>query len=631
MYYFKSLRLALIVLAVSCLFAGCSNSDQFSPIDPGMPLSDSITGGCRDAVAVYDAVIDPLAQTFAITYNERSMAGHFPLTQVYPTVLRVTGFGFTPNFWADIQLVHPMPGSGIDAFDPRVIAIFPANPGVCFNYPVLDVTANNAILLEPDGYTRLFDDLGGSIPGNANPFKAYFKDEPYRQWASSGVYQETQNWDMNIDGFGGPMTFKLVVDVSTNYPGSPTPLTDNAPEPVAMSIDVTSDLTPLGGEAVIDVVVHDWQDVSGIGGVLIEAPDLFNGTNELQYVDSPDLYEYQFSGSISNEMGVAGGDYNALIASWDVLTGIYLYDEITLSVVSFNPSIIKTVTLPAFAHSVAVKDGYAFVAQYRNGQNYGVKVIDVDPPEEAIIKATGSSSTYGTDIYIQGDFAYIANGSDGIIKYDINPPESIESICTHYPEPRGSMTGVHAVDQFIFASNAETGLHILDSSYPTHMYILKVLPTPGESRDIYVSGGYAYIADGEPGLQIVDIAPRESAHIVNTIDTPGYAEDVFVADGFAYVADNDSGLIIIDVDPIASAHIVGEVDTFSAVKVKVVGKYAFVADFTGGMRIIDVYPPEEAFIVATIETTSETCDVYVDGKYAYIADWENGLQIVELW
>ncbi|MFH1513958.1 MAG: hypothetical protein ABIG42_00710, partial [bacterium] len=77
----------------------------------------------------------------------------------------------------------------------------------------------------------------------------------------------------------------------------------------------------------------------------------------------------------------------------------------------------------------------------------------------------------------------------------------------------------------------------------------------------------------------------------------------------------------------------GEVDTFSAVKVKVVGKFAFVADFTGGMRIIDVYPPEEAFIVATVETTSETCDVDIDavGGYAYLADWANGLQIIKLW
>ncbi|MFH1515502.1 MAG: hypothetical protein ABIG42_08585, partial [bacterium] len=416
MKFTKSLLFALMSLSLLCMFTACSNTfgDGLTPIDPGIPLSDlqgNITGGGRNAVASYDAVIDPVAQTFTITYNERTLAGHFPLTQVYPGVLRVTGYGFTPNFWADIQLVHPLPGSGIDAFDPRVIAIFPANPDVSFNYPVLDVTANNAILLEPDGYTRLFDVLGGGIPGNANPFKAYFKNEPYRQWSSYGVYQETQNWDMNIDGFGGPMSFKLIVDVSTNYPNSPTPLIDNAPEPVEMSINVTSDLTPLGGVAVVDVVVHDWQGVSGIGGVLIEAPDLFVGTHELQYVDTPELYEYHFSGSISNELGVvAGGDYNALIATWDNSTGIYLYDEIILSVAPFNPSLIKTVATPAFAHSVAVKDGYAFVAQYRNGTNEGIKVIDVDPPEEALIKATTSGSTYGNDIFIHGAFAYVADG-----------------------------------------------------------------------------------------------------------------------------------------------------------------------------------------------------------------------------
>ena len=324
--------------------ASCSGSSKNqSPLEPSnqipdLPLSfgtDDASG--RSVLAIYDAVIDPVAKTFTITPATRESTYHLPLSQYFQNVLQIVGYGFTPNFWADIKLTHPYPGSGIDGFDPRVIAILPANPGVSFNYPTLGITGNNSVILEPDGYTKLFDWLGGSIAGNTNPFKAYFKDQPYRCWSSTDATTEIQRWQMDITGFGGPIRFKLVVDVSTNYPNLSLPVVDNAPEPAKINAFVGHGLTPDGGSADITVTLLDWQGQSGIGGVKVEAPDLFNNTVSFAYsAAGPNPNEYVYTGTIANEKLAPAGEYKYLVATWDQVTSIYKYNEFTVTLADGN-------------------------------------------------------------------------------------------------------------------------------------------------------------------------------------------------------------------------------------------------------------------------------------------------------
>ena len=344
MKLFKNLPIILLVVACTVVSIACSNgkspvgisTDGISGISSDLPESSIIPPENRAVIAVYDATIDPDAGTFTITPGVREGAYHLPLSNYFQNVLQIVGYGFTPNFWADIKLTHPYPGSGIDGFDPRVIAILPANPGVSFNYPTLGVNGNNSIIIEPDGYTKFFDSLGGSIPGNTNPFKAYYKDQPYRCWSSTGATQETQRWQMDITGFGGPLAFKLVLDVSTKYPNPSTPVVDNAPEPVRIKAFIGHGLTPDGGSADITVNLLDWQWQSTIGGVLIEAPDLFTGTISLSYsAPGPNSNEFVYKGIITNSLLAPDGEYKMLVSTWDQATGINMYNEFTVNV-SYN-------------------------------------------------------------------------------------------------------------------------------------------------------------------------------------------------------------------------------------------------------------------------------------------------------
>ena len=652
--------------------------EPISPEPAGLPdflTIDSFESASNLALlAVYDAAINPIAKTFTVTPSQRAPDYHFPLTQLYPNVLQIVGYGWTPNFWADIKLTHPFPGSGIDAFDPRVIAILPANPGVSFNYPIFNCIGNNSVVVEPDGYTKLFDNLGGSIPGNTNPFKAYFKDQPYRIWSSTGVTSETQRWNLNLAGFGGPMQFKLVVDVSTNYSNPSQPIVDNAPEPVETSTTISTGLTPDGGTAFVEVTLLDWQGASNTE-CKVECPPLFNSAIQLFYSHSgPNPNEYIFSGTISNALLAPEGEYDVLITAWDTPTDIHIFDEAIALVdddIAFNPIDVTAPWLNFSPYDVFVEGNYAYIAggingfhifdiskpleptwinrveitnettdvYVSNGYAYVINttgyssgdilyIIDIDPPESAAIVSL-VRLYIANGVFVSGGYAYIAD-FDGLLIIDIDPVESAYIVRT-IAGPITSALGVYVTSGYAYVIDFDNKFHIVDVDPVESAQVVKTVVTDAYGYDVCVSDGYAYLVMGYYGVRVIDVEPYDEAHMIKTIETPEQALDVKVSDGNAYVANAEAGLVILDINPPESTSILKIVDTPGYIKaVSISGEYAYVANLYAGLQIIDITPPETSFLAKSIDTAGYPTDIHVSDDYAYVTNRYVGLHIFNI-
>jgi hypothetical protein len=682
--------LSILILVLACAFVSFACSNDKSPVNPStddafgitndLPESSNVDVHSRSLLAAYDAVIDPVAKTFTVTPINRSAQYHFPLSQLYPNVLQITGYGWTPNFWADIKLVHPLPDSGIDGFDPRVIAILPANPGVSFNYPTFNVTANNSVVLEPDGYTKLFDGLGGIIPGNTNPFKAYFKDQPNRIWSSTGTTEETQRWQMDIAGFGGPLVYQLVVDVSTNYPDPPQPVIDNALEPVPLSFEISEGLTTSGGEATVTATFLDWQGPSEIK-CKVESLDLFDGAVQLFYSEpGPNPNEYVFKGTISNDLGAGHGNYDVLLATWDINVGHHIFLETTVSVdrdfdlrdvtpgwlhftpnsvfvdgnyayatggsftvsgVSglhifditnpINPVWVNKIITPHNAKDVYVSDGYAYVADGWGG----LQIIDIDPVDSAsIVHNVGNAiDGYSQGVFVSGDYAYVADDEAGFMIINITEPEA--AYIVGYPGDMGYYESVFVSGDYAFLTTArwDGGVSVYDIDPPEDAHFVKNIPTPGHAVGVDGKENLLYVAD-EDSVLIIDPV---SSEIIRDIDTPGSPDnDVFISGEFAYVAGGDGGLHIIDITEPEMAEIIRTVDTFfEAQHIHVLSGYAYATDSKRGLQVIDVEPPESAYLEKTFGTLSQAKDIYVSENHAYVVsshfeDWAGELQIIDV-
>ena len=583
MKYLSLLEIILISFCLLFALSACSkHAESQNPLSPAIenlpPVNDST--GNRQIISAYNVTINPESGILNIEPEARQAGYHLPLTSYYPNCLKITGYGSNPSFWVDIKLAHPYPGSGVNAFDPRVIAIVPANVSHYFNYPGLGVLGNPDIVQDPDGYTKLFDNLGGSIAGNTNPFKAYFKNQPNRIWSSTGVTQETQRWYMNLSGFGGTVNYKLIVDVSTNYPNQSQPIIHNAQEPVQMAAVIGQGLTSKGGSAEIKVTLLDWQGKNNIGAK-VESPSLFSGTVDLSYAGAgSNPNEFVFRGYISNAKLAPEGQYKLLVGACDTVSGVYIYSEFKATVeddISFNPSDITPPWLSINPSAVALVGNYLYVGT--NNNDGGLHIFDVSNPLNPKWVMKVDIPNVVLDIYVQGGYAYVT--SDMLYVLDISIPQA--------PYIRKSISGTYIPD------------------------------------GIYVENGYAYIADDMNGLTIFDIDPIDSAYKVKSIDTPGTAMGVSVRNGYAYIADYSGGLQIIDIN---AGTVIKSLNTgVRCESVAVSGNYAYVTDAVNGLSIVNITTPESAFIVKTI--SGKARDVFLSGNYAYTVS-VNGLNIVNI-
>lgn len=184
---------------------------------------------------------------------------------------------------------------------------------------------------------------------------------------------------------------------------------------------------------------------------------------------------------------------------------------------------------------------------------------------------------------------------------------------------------------YAYVADGEEGLRIINVENPAFPYSAGHFNTSGFAQGVFVSGSYAYVADGQNGLQIVDISIPSSPDSAGRFDTPGFAEDVFVSGNFAYLADGGEGLQIIDITDPNNPDSAARFSDGSSVKgVFVSGAYAYLAT-ADKLQILDVSDPTNPGIAGFHYMPFYKGNrIYVEGDYAYIAALGDGLHIFNI-
>jgi hypothetical protein len=295
------------------------------------------------------------------------------------------------------------------------------------------------------------------------------------------------------------------------------------------------------------------------------------------YADIPDI------SSVEPALGGSGSELDIVISGSNFESGakVALYGG--------GPFVKGTASTPSLARNVFISGNFAYVA----ASGSGLQVFNISDPENASIVATSTLVGFANDVFVSGGYAYVA-----------------------------AKTGLQVVNIKSVVSNPSEVLELdVVGSYDTSF--------PAEG--IYISGNYAYVGNGFPGLLIINITDPTDPVKEDTYNTPGTASGVSVAGDYAYVADRGSGLQILDVSNPADVQYKGSYGTpGSAYRVAVKGNYAYVADFDGGLQIINVTNRENPILANSFDKISYAEDVYVDDKYAYVAGSGANFTIVDI-
>jgi|GEM_PF-2288929 len=222
-----------------------------------------------------------------------------------------------------------------------------------------------------------------------------------------------------------------------------------------------------------------------------------------------------------------------------------------------NPYIAGSVTMGA--SGVYIEGNYAYIA----GNNTGFHIIDITDKKNPfiigsydfsknIIEKDGAKGS-ASDVHIKGNYAYVSVNSSikgsqiserGLLILDITNKENPIMIggCN---TPNDAMA-VYVDGEYAYMADISFGLVIMDITSKENPNIIGNCDFPGSGRDVYVKGNYAYMTSGEVGFSIIDITNKEKPVNIGSCVTPGDAWGIYIDGDYAYIADNEKGLQIID-------------------------------------------------------------------------------------
>ncbi len=508
----------------------------------------------------------------------------------------------------------------------------------------------------------------------------------------------------------------------------------NCPEPWKIVITeepIGDGLTHEGGSTKLTIDVFDWQGKDSHIEPVLECGQLFYGQLTATWLEDGDGYS-RWEATVENENLFQGGSCKCLIAVqdyennpseewWLDLTAYQICDlmvtgpPIAIGDADQNPQ-TEGQAVDFYDTGSYDPDGGDLVLHEWDWDNDGTydetgseadhtwnsagtyyvqyRVTDdegdtgeLDTPIEIIITEAGIPSSpfdvtppglnhYPENLRIDGNYAYVASGPNGLEIFSISSPSNPQWITS--VDISDTVHDVEISGNYAYVGSAYSPVTIVNISTPESAYVTGTIDGTHPASDMAVWGNYLYSVMENWGLQITDISDPGSPTLVNTMDYPGgmwFANDLVAQLGYVYLCTMWDGIRIIDVDPPESATPVGSIENFMPIYhgVFVDGGYLYACEANMGLQIYDisvpaspgkikeinidgfphqvnvtnglayvttsvfeglhvinVNPPESAYELGYVELNVHWWNIDVAGDYAYIATGSYGLQVVDI-
>ncbi|MCV6609007.1 MAG: beta-propeller domain-containing protein [Campylobacterales bacterium] len=333
-----------------------------------------------------------------------------------------------------------------------------------------------------------------------------------------------------------------------------------------------------------------------------------------------------FSANILNTIDtgnpVAGLDIsNNKIFTANGPTGLVIRELSPMGMPSNSPT---TVTTP-WAKDVDVSGDFAYVAD----DSQGLIVIDLET--NTTISTITPSTGWSTDIEVRDNFAYLANNHGGVFIYDISTPSNPTQV-GHY-DTNGHAVDLDVVgDRLYIADNAQ-GFKIIDVSNPSNPTLIASQTIGGFTGNIEVQNNIAYVTTNSTSnghvIQSYDISNEQNIQLLDTLVIPSIGRDLVLRGTIAYVANFVNGVQFIDIGNSSDLSILSSIDTEEyANSLVVAGSRMFVGD-SNNLVTIDIWDIETPRIVSNIDIPNYGKKVVSSGDYTYTIDTTKKLSIID--
>ncbi|MCG9479740.1 MAG: hypothetical protein K9H14_05965 [Actinomycetia bacterium] len=282
------------------------------------------------------------------------------------------------------------------------------------------------------------------------------------------------------------------------------------------------------------------------------------------------------------------------------------------------------------ANGIYIDGDYAFVADYMKGL-YVYDISDrLNPIKISEIELPGD----GMDVFVLGKFAYVACGYEGLNIIDISDIKNMKVLSTFKQDDFSSdyAKRMQIKDDILFLADGVGGFKIIDISMPYSPRLISKFGSTyqGSIDDVGIDGDTAFLADYRAGFILVDIKDLNNPGLVSEIRTTGMAKGLCIIErnedkSYVMVADYKS-IQVIDVSDISKPLIAGNYDGLkNVVSITSSGNTAFAADYNLGLVQLDITEITRPILINTFDT-GKTNDVCIYEGYIY-AVGEKGISV----
>jgi len=404
----------------------------------------------------------------------------------------------------------------------------------------------------------------------------------------------------DMDGDGLPDSFEVANGLDPNDPIDALEDQDNDGLSAINEFNLGTDIN--NSDSDNDGIADNEEIVAGIDGFITnpllsdtDGDGFFDGLEVRLNTDPSDSSSFDLANAMLS-FAIAPGELNLIFngtnseVSDKVRVIAQLIDGNELDITSSNfGTVYSSTNLNVISFGVNDGDVFGGVAGSarlivnNNGLSdwITVTVSRFDPVALSAIDLPG----YANNVDIEGDYAYVAAGSAGLIVVDV-----------------------------------------VDRENPS---IIGQLDMDGVSIDVKVAGNMVYMANGEAGIAIIDVTDPETPSLVGEYNTGGIARDIAVDLRYIYVADDSAGLDIINIvdpsDPF-SVLIMEELEGARGVSIDQ-GRMAVVTDTA--LNIIDITEPEVPVLMASINA-SNSKDVVINDNHVYVAALRSSFRVFNI-
>lgn len=265
----------------------------------------------------------------------------------------------------------------------------------------------------------------------------------------------------------------------------------------------------------------------------------------------------------------------------------------------------------------------------------GLKILDATDP-----RASYANSELGVllmpesavSVLVDGEFAYIANGAQGVQVADISAASA--------PVIERTVNGIGTADElflsgrYLFVDTGASGLQVLDVEIPAEAdSIASENPGGGGTGfDYNDENRLAYSASGSTDIRVIDLLDAREPETVETVTIPVDADDVAaLPDRVAAVAAASGGLRTVQISPTSGSILLGQVDLGIATKKATAAfELVFVTDVANDLHVVNAAAPDHPFSIGFLDLAAEPKEIRVSGNHLHVAEGAVGLVIYRL-